>query len=120
MRAQFRTITKEPTQEDIDEHNLDHAQFRSWCPHCIKGRAKSYPHLTKKNKDRDNPIINIDYAFMNDDRDKKDDQDKGMPIIVMKDDETTLNIARVVPKKGVDPYAADRIKKDIEQFGHRK
>ena len=115
----FRKIKTEPTQEDTDEHNLDHAQIRSWCPHCIKGRATSSPHLARESKGRELPVINIDYAFMNDDRDKKDDQDKRMPIIVIKDDETNIKLARVVPNTGVDPYAVDRIKKDIEQLEYK-
>ena len=78
---------------------MNHAKFRSWCPHCIKGRAKSFPHQKIKNKDADIPIVSIDYAFMNDDKDKRDDGDKGMPIIVLKDKETKISRARVVPKK---------------------
>ena len=54
-----------------------------------------------------------------DDNDKHEDKEKGMPIIVMKYDETKMKLARVVPKKGVDPYAVDRIKKDIEQMGYK-
>ena len=56
---------------------------------------------------------------MNDDQDKKDDSEKGMPIIMMKDSESKMKLARVVPKKGVDPYAVDRIKRDIEQMGYK-
>ena len=57
---------------------------------------------------------------MNDDKDKRDDKEKGMPIVVMKDKELKMKYARVVPKKGVDPYAVDRIKRDLEQLGHKK
>ena len=32
IRATIRNLEKEPTQEDIDEHNIDHANYRSWCP----------------------------------------------------------------------------------------
>ena len=78
------------------------------------------PHRQTKGKDADIPIVNIDYAFMNDDKDKRDDSDKGMPIIVLKDKETKIKRARVVPKKGVEAYAVYRIKKDLEQLGHRK
>ena len=56
---------------------------------------------------------------MNDDKDKKEEQEKGMPIIVIKDSESKMKLARVVPKKGVDPYAVDRIKKDIDQLGYK-
>ena len=41
-----------------------------------------------------------------------------MPIIVIKDNETPVKLARVVPNNGVDPYAVDRIKKDIDQVGY--
>ena len=73
MRAKFRVLEKEPTQAEIDEHNLEHAQFRSWCPHCVMGKAKPFPHLRIKKKERDIPVISIDYAFMNDDKDKKEE-----------------------------------------------
>ena len=33
-----------PTQEEIDNHNLSHLPFRSWCKHCVMGRAQSTPH----------------------------------------------------------------------------
>ena len=75
--------------------------------------------MIQKNKDRDIPVINIDYAFMNDDKDKHEDKDKGMPIIVIQDDETKLKLARVVPKKGIYPYAVDRSNKDIEQMRYK-
>ena len=57
---------------------------------------------------------------MNDDKDKREEKEKGMPIIVIKDKENKLRRARVVQRKGVHPYATDRIKKDIEQFGYKK
>ena len=119
IKPTFRTISREPTQEEIDEHNIDHSKFRVWCPHCVSGRAVAYPHLTGQKKTRDIPVISIDYAFMNDDKDKKEEQEKGMPIIVIKDSESKTQLARVVPKKGVDPYAVDRIKRDIDQFGYK-
>ena len=80
VRAKFRSISKEPTQDEINEHNIDHAQFRSWCPHCVKGKAIAFPHLRTRIKQHDVPIISIDYAFMNDDGEQKDDKDEGMPI----------------------------------------
>ena len=116
----FRKLADEPTQEEIDEHNLNHANFREWCPHCIKGKAKSFPHRKSISKAVDIPIISIDYAFMNDDKDKNEDQEKGMPIVLLIDKETKIRRARVVPKKGVEPYAVGRIRKGLEQLGHKK
>ena len=48
IKANFRKLEEQPTQEEIDDHNIDHANFRSWCPHCVKGGSKSFPH--RKNK----------------------------------------------------------------------
>ena len=43
------------------------------------------PHKVIKGRVADIPIISMDYAFMNDDKDKNEDKDKGMPILMMKD-----------------------------------
>ena len=32
---------KMPTQAEIDEHNLTHMPYRSWCIHCVRGRAET-------------------------------------------------------------------------------
>ena len=29
----------QPTQREIDEHELTHIPFRDWCIHCMKGRG---------------------------------------------------------------------------------
>ena len=31
---------REPTQQERAEHELTHMPFRSWCRHCVRGRAK--------------------------------------------------------------------------------
>ena len=43
-----------------------------------------------------------------------------MPIIVMKDTGTGIKFARAVPRKGVDPYAVDKVASDIRRLGYRK
>ena len=71
MRAKFRRLEDEPTQEEIKEHNIDLANYRSWCPHCVKGKSKALPHLKSKDSNvRGVPNISIDYAFMSDDKKK--------------------------------------------------
>ena len=120
IKPEFRKLIKEPTQDEIDEHTIDHAVFRSWCPHCIHGQAVCCPHKHIKDRNYDIPIISTDYGYMNDEKDKRDDKEKGMPIIVLHDKKTGIHRARlVVPRKGVRPYAVDRMKRDIEQLGHK-
>ncbi len=43
-----------------------------------------------------------------------------MQIIVAKDNKTKMIMARVVPSKGVDSYAAETVKKMVERLGYRK
>ena len=65
-------------------------------------------------------MISIDYAFMNDDKNKKDDDDKGMPILIIRDHETKIKFARVVPNTGMDPYAIHILNKDLEQLVYNR
>ena len=57
-----------PTREEIEKHMTTHAQFRSWCPHCVAGQAVASGHFKKQCEEEDvSGIANIsmDYAFMN-------------------------------------------------------
>ena len=50
----------------------------------------------------------------------EEEEDKGMPILVLKDSRTKVALARVVPKKGRDQYAIERLQKDIANLGYKK
>ena len=47
---------------EVEVHNLDHGVFRSWCPHCVKGRAESYGHVRKVQGEGDVPTMGLDYT----------------------------------------------------------
>ena len=53
-----------PSQTEIDEHNLTHSPYRSWCKHCVRGRKKELPHF-KKVGDAENLMseYHFDFAF---------------------------------------------------------
>ena len=44
VAPKVRKVVAEPTEQEVEEHNVDHAVFRSWCPHCVKGKGVSYGH----------------------------------------------------------------------------
>ncbi len=46
-RARARKAGIVPSGLEVEEGNLDHAVFRSWCPRCVKGRAESCGHARK-------------------------------------------------------------------------
>ena len=45
--AEKRRVLKdpgEPTMQEYNDHRVDHLPFRSWCPHCVRGRASGTQH----------------------------------------------------------------------------
>jgi hypothetical protein len=117
--VKFRKLGSEPTQMEIDEHNMDHSVFRAWCPHCVKGKSNAYPHR-KIASDNENgiPTVSLDYMFMADKQEKE--EEKGMPTLVMKDSRTKIIFAQVVPEKGRNPYAILRARKDLDSLGYKR
>ena len=35
---------KLPCAEEVETHNLTHLPYRSWCPHCVRGKGKTMDH----------------------------------------------------------------------------
>ena len=50
-KAKVKKVMMKPSQQEVDEHMPTHIQFRSWCEHCVAGKAKSNPHAKQKNKE---------------------------------------------------------------------
>ena len=42
LRAPLRV-----SKEERETHELTHTPYRSWCPHCVKGRARGSPHVSR-------------------------------------------------------------------------
>ena len=34
----------QPTKEEKEQHSISHIPFRSWCRHCVRGKATRYQH----------------------------------------------------------------------------
>jgi hypothetical protein len=107
-----------PTQQEIEDHNVNHLPFRSWCKHCVRGKSKAHPHKVTDGRISDVPIVSIDYMFMNQSQSSK--EEKGMPNFVMKDRSTKTVKAYTVTSKGVNDYAVRRLVKSIGELGHKK
>eukprot|EP00973_Karenia_brevis_P032750 4520451-Karenia_brevis.AAC.1 len=58
---------KTPTPEEYRIHRLTHLPYRSWCPHCVRGKKRNPSHRTT-HKEGDNkrgiPVISMDYTFI--------------------------------------------------------
>ena len=58
-----------PTKKEIEEHCVTHWPFRSWCRHCVCGRAQVSPHFARSDLDRQlgrngPPTISMDHCFL--------------------------------------------------------
>ncbi len=72
-----------PSREEIERHNITHLPYRSWCPHCVRGRGRARPHQGHAGGgDRELPVVSADYAFFGKDGDV---DEKESPVLVLRD-----------------------------------
>ncbi len=100
--AKPRPNTREPSRAEREAHELTHIPYRSWCRHCVRGKAVEDPH--RKSTDCEerggDPRISMDYVWLG----MENGEDAGQPLLALHDDDTKGIKVRTVPAKG----AADR------------
>ena len=113
------TVPIKPSQEEVNKHMWTHIPFRSWCPHCVKGKSVNKSHRNAKSCTKSSiPIVSIDYAYMTEE-DKHESEDTGtMPIMVIHDSRSKAITADVVTAKGVNDYAVSRVMERLKAFGY--
>ena len=85
-----------PSAEDVDRHNLTHLPYRNWCPVCVKAKGREDDHRRGAHHEEDAsglPIVSLDYQALN------GDGDKGMKVIIGKDESTGNVLAHNVTCK---------------------
>ena len=121
-----------PSRREVQEHELTHIPYRSWCVHCVRGAGRSDAHRRRARQDEEEreqhmTTWSIDYAFMIDNCDlctreemERVGWDKTRDTVLVSEDLTTGGIrAHLVSAKGNgDPWIAGKIKDDIEEFGY--
>ena len=113
VHPKTRRAPHEPTNEEIKEHALTHTPYRSWCPECVRARAKATPHHAAEPEEKAFAIIHLDYWFM---RDRQGAE--LVPVANLKDDMTKTVKSHVLPGKGNVEGVADLFIKDIAKCGH--
>ena len=104
---------KAPTQAEMEEHNMTHIPYRSWCAHCVRGRGEAHPHWTSRHEERDVPELHMDYCFMG----KVDE--KAQPILVVKDRDSRTMCSLLVKEKGcAEEHVIKRIVAFIKELGY--
>ena len=117
-----------PKQSEVDDHNVDHLLFRSWCVSCAEGKAAGKQHRSDGPEGQISRFA-FDYMFVTRDRlivrEELTEEDKNkilLKILVAKDSKRLALFAHVAIKKGVDEdcYAVKRLAEDIERLGYTR
>ena len=116
-----------PTQAEIDEHNVDHIPYRSWCECCVMGRGTGEQH--RAGPEGRVPIIAFDYLFVSQSRlvtreemDEEEQKKALIKVLLVKDVKSKAVFAHVVRHKGIedDEYAVRRLVEDVAWLGYSK
>ena len=104
-----------PTAEELRIHRLTHYPFRSWCPACVAGRAKSWPHLRQGDDEEEGgvPSVSFDYCFLR-------DSTGGESVLVWVGREKSAKfiVAHVVPYKGAGAdWVVGQVVRDLRKMG---
>ena len=105
---------EEPTDREREDHRLSgHAQYRSWCRHCVRGRGRAWGHSQHLGDDAV-PVISFDYAFL----DSHDQAEVGSDNVPSEGSSPTLVMwnrhakglwAYLIPAKGISFVAVDLV-----------
>ncbi len=107
----------EPTAEERRQHEIGHLPYRSWCPACVKGRKKDRDHHPRPEEDRSIRSLHLDFFFLGD-GDAVGEEASTYPCVLMKERESKMCFAYMVPSRGMDQeWAVKQLAKDIEYMG---
>ena len=101
-----------PSEAEVEQHELTHLPFRSWCRHCVRAKGKESPHHESSPGGVSKFATN--FMFMGDD---------GTPMTCLAgyDGLTKAFFADVVPCKGTSHgYAERALAHNVLSTGHQK
>ena len=89
-----------PSKEEVALHNTSHLPYRSWCPHCVRGKARRRNHRKRlREKSGGVPVISMDYMWLKGKKEEGENASNGNPILVMHCRGTKLAWSRMLLKK---------------------
>ena len=98
-----------PSQSEIDDHNVDHCPYRSWCRHCVEGRARELAHKLQDQSSRKIATVSFDYlfitrgnAFTREEWELEKSDEPFLKVLVVCDSKSKAVFAHGVPAKGLD------------------
>ena len=61
----WKRAVNKPSAEEIRRHMISHVPYRSWCEHCIRGKAKDSPRARVTREDWETEaVFTWDYAYI--------------------------------------------------------
>ena len=124
--ASGKKFGTKPSQEEVDRHELTHLPFRSWCQHCVFGRAKNDPHFASKGPESegvsDISTVSLDYMYLDEKGNVREEivEGKGNPIIVVHDSTSKRIFSAALLQKGDNDYAVKKVVNWIHSLGYKR
>ena len=89
-----------PSQSVVDDHNIDHCPYRSWCRHCVEGRGREMAHRSVDRDFRKVSTVALDYlvvtregVYTRDEFDEAANGDRWLKILVVRDSKSGSTFA---------------------------
>jgi hypothetical protein len=118
-----------PTKLEYEEHQHSHIPFRSWCPHCMRGKSKASGHRSSTQA-REKPILSLDYAFLGVSKGASREERIQLeaeaaaaghtPTLVMFDSESRSIYAYAAVRKGHNEHLCRQIVHDLDNLGYKE
>ena len=103
-----------PAQDEVDDHDLTHLPYRSWCRHCIRGRGKETGHFQQKESSRTVPEFHMDFCFPGYEVSKDD----YLTVLVARMRGTRMTMSTVVPSKHTGDFVTKRTVAFLRECGN--
>ena len=125
-------IPDTPSLEQVRQHRLTHRPYRSWCPHCIRGKGRAAQHRKSPQKEEYQgiPKLASDYFFIGskrplqrEEREKEEklaEESGQTPIIVLKDTRSKALFGHACPCKGPNEMVVSRLVSDLNMLGYKR
>ena len=62
-RVKLYPAPGEPTEQERRAHEVTHMPYRSWCKHCVFGKAHALPHAAQDHSGDSVPTVALDYKY---------------------------------------------------------
>ena len=110
-----------PTDEQRAHHNLTHADFAPWCPHCVAGKAPDAQHRRQnKHEDPEVPVLQVDYQFFSRDGQLVEEESRTATVLTGTDLSSGWPMMAFVPQKGADAYVVRAVVSWVKRLGYAK